>query len=211
MKNTVADQIIIILTIICGIIAIVTFCLTYQGLIILPFFLFLIGIIILVLLNRLLSMRKIRMGLKKIHDEYGQQDLIISFNRSGSIAAGMLSGHYKDVQVLVIDKVKRIKTDYDVETKTYDVGSLVTIHTDKLENRKILILFFVVETGSTLKKGLEYLGKLKIKGKINVATLFISKQAKKNLENVFSVYETSCIDSILKKFPWLFDVYQIDK
>lgn len=212
MEDKLKNQIIIIYTTIVGVIAIVSFCLKYKELIFLPISLFSIGIILLVLLNRQLSIRKIKKGLKAIDKWLGKQpDLIIAFNRSGSIAAGMLAGHYKDIQVLVIDKVKRIKTDFNIDTITFDVGSLVTVHTKQFKNRIILILFFVIERGTTLERGLEYLNKLNIHGEIKVATLYISKRAKKDFPNVYSVYETSCTDRILKNFPWLFKEYQTDK
>ena len=148
--------------------------------------------------------RKLIKGLEVIEEKLRRDNfnpnLIIAFTRTSGIFAGMLATKMKIEELLVINR--RVKHEHEGDKiRDFDVGYSISLNQNELESKKILVVSYTMETGSSLKRGMDYLKNQGIKSDIKIATLYISTGAKTRFHEVFYVFETA--EDTFSKLPWI--------
>ena len=164
------------------------------------------------------STRKLRKGLSGITRALSSKrpDLIIAFNRSGGIIAGMLAANLRDSanredmgpQVIVLNRCR--------SGDRWQIGSLADLDASQIEGKRVLIAFMVILGGGTLEAGLDYLENMGIKarqgikdGIWQIASIYITPWSRGRIQkdygdgSIIWIYETPKAQESLDKVSWL--------
>ena len=132
------------------------------------------------------SLRELVRGLSiigdKVRDSGYQPDVLIAFNRSGCVVAGMLSVRLGVQEVIAVGRHQKDLV-HDHEPRQFDVGTLMSLHAKKLLNRKPLITFLLMDTANTLREGLAWLKQGGVEGDFPVATIYLTPSTKLSAPN----------------------------
>ncbi len=150
--------------------------------------------------------RGIKVILEFLHQKKYTPDIMVAFTRTSAVLAGMLSVNLSVEQLLVISRKTKFNEDGLVEHREFEIGSEISLNKEEFSGKKVLIVFIAVETGTTLKDGLEFLRKQGLSEKMEVVALYITPGARTAFPDVFAVYETS--RDITKGLPWIFGEYK---
>lgn len=129
-----------------------------------------------------------------------QPDIVIAFSRTSAVFAGILAVRMEVTALLVIHHLPTIKTD--TGTRTFQVGSGVSLDPTAFAGHDLLVVAYVLETGTSLQTGIEYLISQGVaRDRMKIAALYCTPAARKKFPEVFVVHETS--EDVLDDLPWL--------
>jgi hypoxanthine phosphoribosyltransferase len=156
----------------------------------------------------------IRDGLLKLRYELSREkfipDVIVSFTRSASILAGMLATDHK-LAVRHLLAIPRSVDDRDRAPRRYVFGEVIErLNPKYFLGKKVLIVFFHVDTGEGLNTGLEYLeqqGVALVKDNIRVCTLFATPRGIQRHPHLIYAYEDSSARERLNQMFWVIGSY----
>jgi hypoxanthine phosphoribosyltransferase len=161
-----------------------------------------------------IKIETIRQGLyiieNKLKEKAFKPDILVSFNRNGTVAAGMLAPNLKVDEIVAISRVPNNSTNRtSTSKKTYSTGNFIRLLSSKWQNKNILIIFMLIDTGETLSDGLTFLKNEGIQIDnpcIQVATVFITPGAINRWPNTIFAFDKANRD-ILEKLPWIYQDY----
>jgi hypoxanthine phosphoribosyltransferase len=143
---------------------------------------------------------------EKLKEDKYHPDILIAFTRSSAILAGMLAIRMKIEELLVINRrIVREKSKSPDFLQNYDVGYSISLNADELSKKRILIVYYVIETGIALMSGVDYLRSQGLGDNLKVVSLYASPDAQKRFPDVFAVHVTS--SNVLDDVPWAFGEY----
>jgi hypoxanthine phosphoribosyltransferase len=156
----------------------------------------------------------IRDGLHKLRSELLRKkfvpDIIISFTRSASILAGMLATDHK-LAVRHLLTIPRSVDYRDRAPQRYIFGEVIeSLNPAYFIGKKMLIVFFHIDTGEGLRTGLEFLERQGVdleKVHIQVCTLFVTPRAIQRQRNIIFAIEDAAARERLKQMFWVLGEY----
>ncbi|AFT74524.1 hypothetical protein [Alteromonas macleodii] len=144
------------------------------------------------------------MSLKLKNSEFSP-DLILCFHRSAAIISGIMSTR-GDISVrnLVCLGRESVPTDRGRE---YQIGKSAEL-TENVKNKKILVIFFLLDSGGSLKDIEEILALSGIpKGNVRYAALWGSARAKQKFDHVIFGSNKNRSQDDLERLPWITSGY----
>lgn len=171
------------------------------------------------------SLSGVRERLSILHDALRsyRPELIIAFNRSGAVVAGMLAVNLRDINneedkgppVIVLNRCLKYSPQRIAEF--FEVGSIVKqLEIDEIRCKKVLLTFMLIDGGHTLDAGFAYLERQGIKprdqmkeGKLRIATLYINPTTRARIQKGYGndsivwAHETPAGRAALDQAPWL--------
>jgi hypoxanthine phosphoribosyltransferase len=166
---------------------------------------------LIIYLNLPLAMRLIKSALKKIIGELQRRDfkpdLIMSFNRSGAIAAGMLAGNLAIDNLIVVTRQRLEGTGRQL-TRLFEVPDIFDIDALNLSEKNILVVFMVITTGETYDAATRFLLEHGAEPEnIAVATILIKPELAKKRSDIIFGYERANPSQFIETAPWIFSPY----
>lgn len=137
----------------------------------------------------------------KLREDNFHPDMIIAFSRSSAVLAGMLANHLKVVELMVIPRKRNSNPK-----PGFEVGYCLALDANQLANKKILVVFYAIESGMTLENGLDFLRNQGLDDNWRVVSLYISPVAKRRYRDVFAVHVTTTADVMIET-PWTVGEY----
>jgi len=149
---------------------------------------------------------ELRQGILILETELDKRKILpkvlITINRNGAIAAGILSIRMKIEEVICIPRKKKQKIN-DSGIREFEVGRGVKLDSAKINHKECLIVSMLIDSGVSLESGLAYLESMGIKGDIPIATVYVSHSALYKRENIIYAYKVQDGNQILNKQPWI--------
>ncbi len=159
----------------------------------------------------------IRKGISTLQERINglpnKPDIIIAFNRTGGVAAGMLSVQAKTniEQVLVVPRQRR---EPPPPGHRYIVGEpIARLNTDWFKGKTVAIAAFLVDTWETISDGLAFLSSKKVTFEgcdTPVFTVFATPRAVKSTPSglkLFYAIEDENARQKLNQLPWVLKEY----
>ena len=154
------------------------------------------------------TLRAIKRGVAEIEEHLKKKgfhpDIIVAFTRTSAVVAGMLAVRMKLPELLVVNR-HPISND-QTKSRTFRVGDGISLDAAKFRGRKVLVVSYLIETGSSLECGIEFLRSQEIPTEdIKIVSLYATPGAHHRFPNIYAVHETS--KEVLQNLPWIDGVY----
>jgi len=155
--------------------------------------------------DRLRGYGDLRHGLKILSEKFNHEgyrpDIILAFNRTGSIFASMIATNMAVDRVVTIDRFRERSTP---RPEGFTVGAFASLNAKAFRNKKILIVFMVIDTLKSLGEAREFLKSQGIDMEPRVAALYINPGAvnRRPKHGIFFAFEDAKGRDKLSRLPW---------
>lgn len=185
---------------------------TYPSLVIISFAILFLSMLILVFYRFLFGQLILKNGFKRVSRKLNQlgfkPDIIVSFSRSGAISAGTMALNLNVQSCYVFSRVLKNSDSKKKEENRFEFEGIFKIDEGQFINKKVLVMSFSMFTCETVKAGLSHLEKMDVKtDDIKVASLCVNSSALRIFPDVVFGYVSNKPDRYLKMIPWILEDY----